>query len=151
MNDNNQNRIEDAVKLFKDGFSCSQAILGSFAPSLGLDQTTALRISSVFGGGVAKQAETCGAVSGALMTISLKYGRVKADDTQARDKTYQLAQEFIRLFKERHNSVVCKELLGDHLGTPEGNQRIKDKDLFNTLCPQLIRDAAEILEKLLEN
>jgi C_GCAxxG_C_C family probable redox protein len=98
---------------------------------------------------MARMGETCGAVTGVLMAIGLKYGMTQAKDEGAREKTYKLAQEFMTRFKARHNSMVCRELLGYDLSTPEGRKAAHDKGLFATLCPQLVRDAVEIVELLL--
>jgi hypothetical protein len=73
----------------------------------------------------------------------------QAKDEAAREKTYKLAQEFAKRFKDRHNSLVCRELLGYDLSTSEGRKAAHDKGLFTTLCPQLVRDAVEILDQML--
>ena len=93
--------------------------------------------------------ETCGAVTGAFMAIGLKYGKTKAEDEGARDKTYELASKFVARFKDRHGSIVCKELLGYNLSNPQEREAVKEKGLFDTLCPQFVRDATEILEEIL--
>jgi C_GCAxxG_C_C family probable redox protein len=124
-------------------------VLSSFGDQLGLERELAFRVAGAFGGGMARMGETCGAVTGALMAIGLKYGMTQAKDEGARDKTYKLAQEFMTRFKARHRSMVCKELLGYDLSNPEGRKAAHDKGLFTTLCPQLVRDAVEIVELLL--
>jgi C_GCAxxG_C_C family probable redox protein len=116
---------------------------------LGLERELALRVAGAFGGGMARMGETCGAVTGALMAIGLKYGMTQAKDEKARDKTYKLAQEFATRFKERHGSIVCRDLLGYDLGKPEGRKGALEKGLFTTLCPQFVQDAVEIVEQLL--
>ena len=93
--------------------------------------------------------ETCGAVTGAFMAIGLKYGMTQAKDEAARDKTYKLAHEFANRFKERHRSIICRELLGYDLSKPEERKAAYDKGLFTSLCPQFVRDAVEIVEQLL--
>ena len=124
-------------------------MLSSFGEELGLERELALRVAGAFGGGMARMGETCGAVTGALMAIGLKYGMTQAKDEAAREKTYKLAQEFAKRFKDRHNSLVCRELLGYDLSTSEGRKAAHDKGLFTTLCPQLVRDAVEILDQML--
>jgi C_GCAxxG_C_C family probable redox protein len=124
-------------------------VLSSFGEELGLERELALRVAGAFGGGMARMGETCGAVTGALMAIGLKYGMTQAKDEGARDKTYKLAQEFAKRFKDRHNSLVCRELLGYDLSTSEGRKAAHDKGLFATLCPELVRDAVEIVEQIL--
>lgn len=143
------NRIQKAVSCFKKGFSCSQAVLSTYSQSLGLDRDTALKISQSFGGGMAHLGEACGAVTGAFMVIGLKHGRIKAEDIQAKDKTYEIVSEFVKRFKDTHRSISCTELLGCDLNTPEGLKTAEETALADTLCPQFVQSAAEILEKIL--
>lgn len=124
-------------------------MLSSFGEELGLDRELALKVAGAFGGGMARMGETCGAVTGALMVIGLKHGMTQTKDEGARDKTYKLAQELATRFKKRHGSMVCRELLGYDLSSPEGRKAAYEKGLFTTLCPQLVRDATEILEEIL--
>jgi C_GCAxxG_C_C family probable redox protein len=80
-------RADKAVALFREGYSCSQAVLAVFAQDFSLDRDTANRISQGFGGGIAHSDGICGAVSGAIMVIGLRYGRTRADDIVAKEKT----------------------------------------------------------------
>ncbi len=98
---------------------------------------------------MARMGETCGAVTGAFMVIGLKHGAVKANDRQAKDKTYGLVKEFVKRFKARNKTVICRELLGCDLGTPEGLKTAQDKGLITNLCPRLVKDAGEILQEIL--
>jgi C_GCAxxG_C_C family probable redox protein len=140
---------DDAAGVFADGFNCAQAVLAAFAPELGLERELALRVAGAFGGGMGRMGEVCGAVTGALMAIGLRHGKYRAEGNAARDKTYALVQEFARQFRERHGALRCRELLGYDLSTPEGRQAARDSGLHDTLCPQLVRGAAEIVEGLL--
>src|SRR5512136_1485955 len=142
-------RSDCAVSFFRQGFSCSQAVAAAFAADYGLDKETALRLSQAFGGGIAKSADWCGAVTGAFLVIGLKYGRIIATDTSAKDKTYALTQEFIKQFKTRHGHVRCLDLLGCDIGTPAGQKTIEDQHLHQTRCEPLIKDAVEILDDIL--
>lgn len=144
------NRVERAVSCFKEGFSCSQAMLSTYGPQLGLNHELALKVSGAFGGGMARMGETCGAVTGAFMVIGLKHGKTKFEDKQAKEKTYSLVREFVDRFKSRNGSIVCRELLGCDISTPEGRDLAKEKNLFTTLCPKFVQDAAEIIEQILE-
>ena len=142
-------RAKKAVTCFKEGFSCSQAILSTYSPELGIDRKTALKVSGSFGGGMAQMAETCGAVTGAFMVIGLKHGKTEAKDDKAKEKTYGLVKEFCAKFKARNKSIVCRELLGCDISTPEGRKYFKDKKLIVKVCPKFVRDAAEIIEEIL--
>jgi C_GCAxxG_C_C family probable redox protein len=143
------NKAENAVTHFKNGYCCSQSVISVFAPELGLERDTALRIASSFCGGMGRRGETCGAVTGAYMALGLKHG-TSAPDSAARDRIYELVREFAKRFTERNGSLACKEILGYEIGTPEGYARITEKKLFDTVCTKLVRDAVEIVEELLE-
>ena len=140
---------EIAIASFQEGLSCSQAVLSAFAPGLGLDRPTALRVAAAFGGGMARMGQTCGAVSGALMVIGLKHGHVAAEDKAAKEKTYALVREFVDEFRARNGAILCRELLGCDIGSPDGMQLFREKGLSASICANLVRDAAEILEQLM--
>jgi len=61
--------VGDAVSCFKDGFSCSQAVLSAYGEHFGLDHEMASEVSGAFGGGMGHLGETCGAVTSAFMLI----------------------------------------------------------------------------------
>ncbi len=145
LNDN----AEKAVSLFQDGFSCSQAVLSAFSNSYGLDESTALKISSPFGGGIGGCGNLCGAVSGALMVIGLAYGRIKADDFDAKEKCYQATNLFLKLFSEKHGSTICRELLGIDISTEDGKILAKEKNCSRVICDNLVRDTVLILQEIL--
>jgi C_GCAxxG_C_C family probable redox protein len=140
---------ELAVTRFRDGCSCSQAVFSTYAEPMGLDRETALKVSGGFGGGMGRMAETCGAVTGAMMAIGLKHASADVNDVEAREKTYELVRRFAGEFQARHGSLDCRDLLGCDISTSEGRQQAHDRDTRETVCPQLVRDAAEVLEQLL--
>lgn len=142
------NKAEDAVTCFEKDFSCAQAVCSTYGPQLGLNRELALKIAGAFGGGMACLGQTCGAVTGALMIIGLRYGKTEAGNDEAKERTYSLAQEFADRFQARHGSIVCQELLGCDIGTPEGKEFASAQGLFDTLCSTFVRDAAEILEEM---
>jgi len=143
------NKADLAVSCFKEGFSCSQAVFSTYSALFGLNREIALKIAGAFGGGMGRMGETCGAVTGAFMVIGLKYGKTQAKDNQAREKTYELVREFVKRFKARHGSILCRELLGYDISTPQGLKLAREKQRFATVCPQFIRDAVEIVEEIL--
>jgi C_GCAxxG_C_C family probable redox protein len=140
---------DKAVACFKETFNCAQSVLAAYCEELGLDKGTALKIATGFGGGMGSMGEVCGAVTGAFMVISLKYGRTKADDLPAKEKTAALVQEFTRRFKEKNRTISCRQLLGCDLTAPSGKKEAQEKGLYKTLCAPLVADAAEILEDIL--
>jgi hypothetical protein len=83
------------------------------------------------------------------MVIGLKYGRIAVTDTKSLEKTNRLVKEFSDRFKSLNGSIVCRELLGCDLSTPDGLKTFTDKKLRDTLCTKFVRDAAEIVQQLL--
>lgn len=142
--------VEKAVSCFNEGFMCSQAVLSAYAQQFGMDREAALKVSAAFGGGMGRMGETCGAVTGAFMVIGLKYGRTEVRNAQAHEKTNRLVKEFVDRFKAINGSIVCRELLGCDLSTPDGLKTFVDKKLRDELCTKLVRDAAEIVGQLLK-
>jgi C_GCAxxG_C_C family probable redox protein len=98
---------------------------------------------------MARMGRTCGAVTGALMVIGLRYGRTEAEDDETKERCYHLAREFVEQFRARNGSITCEELLGHDIGIAEERERAREKGLFDTLCPGLVRDAAEIVESII--
>jgi len=139
------NPVDLAVARFGKGHSCAQAVFSAFAEQIGMDYQTAVKLTAGFGGGMG-MGGVCGAVSGAYMAIGLKFGGV---EPKAKEQTAKLAREFAERFKAQHRSLICRELMGCDVSTPEGRKISKEKDLRDTVCTGLVRDAAKILSELL--
>ena len=88
-------KVEQAVSCFREGFNCAQALLVTYASQFGLDHEHALKISGAFGGGIGSMGEVCGAVTGAVMIIGLKYGQTNVSDKRTKKKAYRLVKEFV--------------------------------------------------------
>jgi C_GCAxxG_C_C family probable redox protein len=142
------NNIEQAVSYYKQGFLCAQAIFSTYSPQMDLDSELALKIASPFGAGIARFGKTCGAVTGALMVIGLRYGWTKVGKFKQKETTYEIAKEFITKFKERNITTSCKKLLNCDISTPEGRNYAYDHKLFIEICPKFVQDSAEIIEEL---
>ena len=141
-------RIETAVSRFAEGHNCAQAVLSAYAGGLGLDDETALKLSAGFGGGMGRMAETCGAVTGAFMALGLRHAQA-APEREAKEALYARIREFADQFKTRRGSLLCRDLLGCDISSPEGFQQAREAGLFSKNCPGFVQDACEILEKLL--
>ena len=102
---------EKAEAYFRQGYNCAQSVLLAFGDMTGLDDETALRVSSSFGGGLGRLREVCGAVSGACMVLGLVKGYTDPDDREGKRAQYRLVQEFAERFREQNGSIVCRELL----------------------------------------
>jgi C_GCAxxG_C_C family probable redox protein len=137
------------VRLFREGCSCSQAILTAFADSAGMDRESALRVASGFGGGMARLGRTCGAVTGGIMALGLKHGAEVAGSEEAKVRFYERVRRFVSEFEAGHGSSECRTLLGVDIGTSEGMSRAREQKLFATQCAGYVRTAAEVLAGML--
>ncbi len=146
----NYPEVEQAVALYKNGYTCTQSILASFAGRYGLPQNLAFRIGEPFGAGTSCTGDMCGSVIGAIMVLGLQYGSTLSDDDAARLFTYQRVHELIHRFTEIRGSIQCPDLLGYNLSDPQQLQTVCEKGLFMQLCPDLVHDAAQVLAEMLE-
>lgn len=145
-------KTRHATERFKSGFNCSQSVLSAFAEDFGLSRDSCLRLASPFGSGIARMQETCGAVTGALMAIGLKYG--KGENGTEDDKTiaYRQSQFLVNEFKKRNTTICCRQLLdGYDMNSPHEMAKIMELDLYNNYCLKYIQDAVEITETILSD
>ncbi len=142
------NHAEKAVEYYNNNFNCSQGVFTAFATELGIDEKLALRLGTNFGGGERK-GEVCGAVAGALMVLGLRCGHCDSDDLESKSRAYKISEEFMDRFISRNGSVICRNLLGYDLTNAEDLKMIRNKNLFRTVCPEMVRCAAEILDEMI--
>ena len=136
-----------AERLFRGPCNCCQSILGSMAPRLGLDEGTGIQLGTAFGGGMGRMGGVCGAITGAFLSLGLRYGDPEAG-TESKEHVYQLVHSFVDKFRELNGSILCRELLGCEIGTAEGMAEAKEKGLFDTICVKFVRDAVDIAGRL---
>ena len=144
-----ENKSDKVAAYFRNGFNCSQAVFTTFATDYGISEEMALKIATQFGGG-ARKGEMCGAVAGALMVLGLKYGHYHMNAPQEKGNAYKKAEEFMNRFIEKNDTVVCRELLGYDVSKPKDMDKIKELDLFQSICPKMIQCATEIVEQMLK-
>ena len=140
--------VSKEVQYFEKGFMCSQAVFASFAEQFGITEKQALQIGACFGGGMRK-AEVCGACTGALMVLGMKYGQFDENDLESRAAQSAKASEFLDKFKNRKGSYICREILGCNISTDEGRNYARSNGLYSKYCPEMVRTAAEILTEIL--
>ena len=136
------NRIDEACNLFENGYVCSQAVFGVFCEEFGLSKNDAFKIGACFGSGM-RQAEVCGACTGALMAIGLKYGEDK-------ETCNRLSNRFSEEFAKENGSFICRNLLECDISTPEGVKYALDNNLFKEFCPKMVASAVKITEEIFE-
>jgi len=142
---------EDAVAAFKSGCNCAQSVFTVCARRFGMDERLAMRVALPFGGGFGRTGRTCGAVTGAFMVIGLNFPTPDPKDAEVKQRACELVREFIRRFEARNKTIECRELIDCDISTPEGFDAARRKGVFTDLCPKLVRDAADILDEILQS
>ena len=131
-------KAEQAIAFHDKGYNCAQAVACSFCKEFGVDEEEMFRIAEGFGLGMGGMEATCGAVSGAVMLAGFKNSCADPKNPKTKAATYQLTREITRQFAEKNHALVCKELKGLETG------------VVLRSCPDCIRDAVAIAEKVLQ-
>ena len=138
-------RAESAKKYFTDGYNCSQAVMLAFLDDHGAPKEFLEQVALPMGGGMGRLRETCGAVTGAFMTLGLLFPE------RTKSEIYTMVQEFARRFKAKNGSYTCGELLsgvGVAADTAPNAEPRTPAYYKKRPCVELVGDAAEILEQL---
>lgn len=139
---------EEAKSLFLEGYNCAQAVFGAFAPELGFDFDTAMKLSSGFGGGMGRLREVCGAVSGMFMVFDMKHGYTSPTAKEEKMALYSHIQELARRFENENGSIICKELLGLSQKKSDPTPDDRTKEYYQKRpCLELVQLAADIVDE----
>lgn len=143
-----KSKQERAIKSFRGGLNCSQAVLTAYSDDMNLDRDLAERISVGFGGGMGRLQETCGAVTGAFMALGLHYSTKFTDNKERKEASYSAIQKFTKRFEALNGTINCRKLLNADLRTEEGKRLIKEQNLHQTICEKCITDAVGIVDEM---
>ncbi len=144
-------RSEKAIELFLNGCNCAQAVFAAFADLVGVDEALALRLSSSFGGGVGRQREICGAVSGMCMVLGALYGYDDVQDPGQKASHYARVQELCGAFRETYGAIVCRELLGAKRADDAPVPTPRDAEFYRTRpCARFVGACADLLLQYIE-
>lgn len=138
---------EEALAYFNNGLNCAQTVLSAFCETYRLSKEDAYRLANGLGSGF-RSGEVCGAVSGAVLVIGLKHGQNTLCDLEAKKNCNTKTEEFINLYQLKNESIICRDLLGCDISTQEGLERANEKNLYNTICVEKIKNAINLLEDL---
>lgn len=142
------NHAKLALDYYKRGFLCSQAILAAFCDVTGLPEEESLKLGQFFGSGM-RQGEVCGAATGCLMVLGLKFGRSDENDLEKKLNADRICEKFMERFKDANGSYLCRDLLGYDIRDKEAAAKARSEGLFKTLCPVFIEKGAQILDEIL--
>jgi C_GCAxxG_C_C family probable redox protein len=143
-------RMDKATAYYKQTFNCAQSVFTAYRDENAIDEGPGLKLATIFGAGVACTGEgLCGAVSGALMAISLKYGRAAVEAIPDKARTYELGRKFMAEFRKSSGSCTCRDILDIDIGSAEGMKKAQSLKLFETKCLNMVKLSCEILEGIL--
>lgn len=147
-----EDKKQKALSYFNNSFNCAQSVLVSFGTELGLSEDECLKLATAFGAGMAKHQYTCGAVTGALMVLGLKYGKALNDPENNKVDTYDTASDFLKQFENKNGSIICKDLLkGLNMNNDADLEKINKLGLFENECENYIQSSVEIVEKIFKS
>ena len=136
---------ERAGELFLQGYNCAQSVFLAFSDELGLDRSAAARMASSFGAGMGRLREVCGAVSAMFLIAGIAAGYDDPADTDAKAAHYRRIQALATQFRQRHGTLICRELLGLPDGPDDPAPSPRTAAYYASRpCGQCIADAAEI-------
>ncbi len=136
----------DALAMFTDQgpghINCAQAVLRFVLLVTGSDPGL-MALARQFGGGVAGTGETCGAVTGAALSLSLRdYQAAEAAGPAASRKALQ---DYVDRFIAEFGTARCRDLTGFDLRTAEGHDAFVKaggnencRDFVGWMCDQLL-------------
>ena len=143
-------RCKLANEYHQKGFNCAQSVLAAFGDLTHLPEKEALAVSGGFGGGVGgSHAEICGAMSGAVMVLSMLYPHVEEGNAESKRKIYGVTQEFQKRFQARFPCTRCGDLLAARI-QPDDKTPAAQKLGITSHCAILIVTAVEIVEEMLK-
>ena len=145
-----QAKMEKARDLFLSGWNCAQAVAGAFAEEMGMDEKSALRLSSGFGGGMGGTRNVCGAVSGMCMVASQVLGDYDADDNETKKYLYASIQRMYAQFTQQHETISCLELLKRNGVIAKSEPSERTPEYYRTRpCVRYVEACAGILSDML--
>jgi len=133
-----------AVSYFEKGFNCAQSVLLTMQRFWKVKKPLEPKVASAFGGGVGRVGSVCGALTGGVIAIGLKYG-TNNPSAEKREKAYSMARKFYTQFGKDCGSVLCRELIGYDLTNPEELEKARSSNVFKEKCNHFIEKAVEIL------
>ena len=75
-----QDRVQQAIAYFRQGYNCSQSVAMAFADLYGIEPETMARLAASFGGGIGRMRQTCGAACGLFMLAGLEKCAIEGKD-----------------------------------------------------------------------
>lgn len=133
-----ESKKETALEKFKKGYNCCQAVACTYCEELGIPEREMFRLAEGFGSGIGGLKDTCGAVMGMFLTISLANSAGEMDRPLAtKMDTYRKFRDAAEKFQQENRSIYCRDLKN-----ADGPQPL-------VCCTKCVKDAAALTEEYL--
>jgi C_GCAxxG_C_C family probable redox protein len=123
---------------------------------IGVGSHDVFKAGSALAGGVARQGETCGALTGAIMAIGCLVGRERLEDIEQYRKAMEPAYRIYDLFKEEVGHTLCAEIHRIRYGKFYRLSIPGEREAFHKMgghsrrgCPEVCGIAARIAATLI--
>ncbi len=147
-----ENAGNKAVEFFASGFNCSESVLVALSREFSKPTEHIIPcIATGFGGGIARTGSTCGALTGAIMTIGLTIGPRKAGELEKKEEVYKMVLKMIENFEKEFGSSLCKNLTKCDLRTLKGHEKFQSQKIRETMCSKFVEWCANYITRLIED
>lgn len=129
---------DNANKYFREKkYNCCQAVICAYCDEFGIDDTSIFKLTEGYGLGMGGLKDTCGAVTGMFMAISMHNSAGdKENPRKTKIDTYSDIREAAAKFEEQCGSIYCRDL--------------KTTETF-VACNRCVEIAAQYVEKYVAN
>jgi C_GCAxxG_C_C family probable redox protein len=135
---------EETLKLVESyaeqRFLCSESCLMALARCQYIESPLIPRIATGLGAGMGRSGEICGALTGAIMGLSIRYGRDKVEPTKDR-RPYWYSTELLKRFREEYHELRCPALLSLDIAKPVDYEEFNKRNLWIHNCTKYILSA----------
>lgn len=138
---------ERGCELFLSGLNCAESVLLSNMERLGVQGDWVPRVSSGFGGGIARTCQVCGALTGSVMAFGWVRGRDSAEDSL--DEVYRLGQMLVEEFTSNFGTTSCAMLIDVDLRDEEARKKARREGVFEQQCARYVEFCARRTAEML--
>jgi C_GCAxxG_C_C family probable redox protein len=141
--------IADRTRAYmRQGFVCSQAVVQVMQELLGMRSRRTIRTMAGLGGGVLGMGEVCGALSGGVAALGLRFGRGDLSESGDR-RLFFWGQELYGWFAslgecKPAGTVLCREIIKMNLRDPAGLARWFQSGRFDECVELTGRTAPQV-------
>jgi C_GCAxxG_C_C family probable redox protein len=140
---------EKAARYFRNGFNCAQSVLLTMFEHSGGKDELVPKIATAFGAGIGRCGSVCGALTGGVMAVGIRYG-TNEPSAEKRSRAYDVGRRLYDEFRRRNGAVACRELIGYDLTDAMERKKANQSKVFEKKCPTFVRSTVEILLELAE-